>query len=471
LHRIRRTLLSDPGYYRSLLSIALPIALQALIGASLNLVDNVMVGGLGTEALAAVGLANTLYFVLNVALFGVTSGLSVFISQYWGRRDTAGIRRATGLAFLVSLGLSFAFFLAARIAPDFLMRLFTEDPAVVGLGADYLSAVSPAYPMMAVTMVFYSGLRSTERAGPPVVTATLGLSLNTILNYGLIYGALGMPALGVRGAAVATVVARAVECALILAYAYGSRAACAGSPRALFDLSRPFLKEAARVSLPVLLNESMWVLGTAMFPAVYARMGTDVIAAVNILQTVDRLAFVLAIGIGNAVTIMVGMQVGAGDNRRAFLHGARSLFIAPLATIPVALAQVALRPAILGFFSLTEASRADAFLLLLLGALVLPVRAYNMVNIVGILRGGGDTVFAMSMEILTLWGVAVPLAFAAGLWFRWPLLVVFLLSASDEFLKVLVGTPRFLSGKWIRAVRASGDAAGTKTATEAAPSG
>ena len=439
----------DREYYHSLLHIALPISLQGLISASLNLLDNVMVGGLGATALAAVGLANSIFFILMVFLFGVSSGLTVFVAQFWGKKDLEGVRTATGLGMLLSAALSLVFAALTASFPVALMHIFTADPQVVDLGAQFLRRIAPSYPLMAISFLFYASMRNTEHAKPPIVAGSIALVANTALNYVLIYGHFGAPRMGVVGSATATLVARVIELGITLWIVYGRDLPSAVRLRHIFRIDPAFLARVLKISLPVMANEGLWVLGVSIYPAVYARMGTDIIAAVNVLSTLERLAFVFAMGMGNAAAAIVGKQIGAGRKDLAYRYGGLSLFIAPAASVVIGLSLYLSRPILLPLFGLNGAALDDSMLLVALSSGLLWLRSGNMVSIVGVLRGGGDTVFAMFLEIIPLWLVAVPLVVLGGLVFGWPLAFVYLATAVDEILKFFAGLVRYFSRRWI----------------------
>ena len=363
---LSRHLDRDRDYYRSLVRIALPISVQGLISASLNLIDNIMVARLDETSLAAVGLANSIYFILAIALFGVSSGLTVFIAQYWGRKDLEGVRRATGLGLLVSGGLALVVAVATASFPGFFMRIFTADPAVVDQGIVFLRRIAPSYPLAGLSFMFYGSMRCTEHAKLPLWPTTIALGLNTLLNYMLIYGNFGAPKMGVQGSATATLVARVVEVVITIGIVYGLRLPAAVTWRQIFRVDARFLSRALKVSLPVVGNEGLWVLGISIYPAIYAHMGTDVIAAVTVSSTIDRLAFVLAVGMGNAAAAIVGKQIGAGRKDLAFRYGGLSLAIAPLLAVGIGAVVFLTRPYVLPWFGIQGAVLDHAMVLVAL---------------------------------------------------------------------------------------------------------
>jgi putative MATE family efflux protein len=448
-HPLRISFSRDRDYYRSLVRIALPISGQGLISAGLNLADSVLVGRLGSNEIAAVGLANAIYFFLAVLLFGISSGLTVFVAQYWGKKDLAGVHRATGLGLLLSAGLSLFFAVVTAAIPSEMMRIFTNDPAVVALGAVFLRRIAFSYPLTALSFMFYGAMRSTGHAVAPLVSSSIALVLNTLLNLLLIYGLLGAPRMGVLGSATATLVSRVVEIAITLWIVYGRRLPSAVAWRDIVRVDPRFLAAAVKISVPVMLNEGLWVLGYTVYPAVYARMGTEVVAAFTVFSTIDRIAIVLAVGMGNAAAAIVGKEIGAGRKDLAYRYGGLSILIAPLTSVAIGLVIFLVRFDVLRLFKLSGTVLDNALLLVALGSATLWIKSFNMTAVVGVLRAGGDTPVAMLLDLVPMWTVAVPLAVCGGLFFGWPLLLVFLATVVDEAIKLAVCLLRFLSRKWI----------------------
>lgn len=248
-------------FWRKMITLAAPIALQNLVATLLNLVDTLMVGQLGDAAIAAVGLANQLFFLLMLFLFGISSGSAIFMAQYWGKRDLRSIHRVQGLCLALSTLLSLVFGLVGLTAPRWVLSLFSNDPEVVVLGAEYLRIAAIGYLPTAVTQVYASALRSTEQVRAPMAVSIVALGANTTLNYLLILGHMGFPRMGVSGAALATIIARGVECALLLLIVYGKQMTAAAPIRDMLNQRREFYPRFFKTTTPVILNEGLWALG------------------------------------------------------------------------------------------------------------------------------------------------------------------------------------------------------------------
>jgi len=440
----------DREYFGNLLRIALPISLQSLVMSSLNMVNVVMIGQLGETELAAVGLAGQIFFLVSLILFGVASGAAMFTAQLWGKGDVPNIRRVLGLSLKLGLVGAGIFWALAVFAPEAALRFYTEDPAVVALGADFLQIFGWSYPFFAVTFAYAFVLRSTGNVRLPMVVTIFTLVLDVILAYGLIFGNLGMPKLGVEGAAWAGLIARIFETTLILSAVYWKKSnPAAASLRDIFEFDWLFTVKVMKPVLPVIANEILWSLGITTYFAIYARVGTDAVAAINIVSAIDQLAFVAFIGMGNATAILVGNLIGKGDKEMAFRYAGRSLGLQILAGLLVGLLVALFADGIFSLYNVSDNVIENARAVLLIMAAAIWLRAANMVMIVGILRAGGDTRFSLALDGTVIWLVGVPLAALAAFSFGWPIQLVYLMAMTEELTKFFFSLWRFFSRKWI----------------------
>jgi putative MATE family efflux protein len=442
-------MLRDRTYYSSLMRIGLPIIAQNFVTSSLNLVDITMIGQLGEVAVASVGLANQVFFLLILMLFGTYSGVGVFTAQYWGKGDVQSIRKVLGIGLMIGLLGSLMFTLLALVVPRTVLSIYSTDPLVIDQGSAYLRISGWAYMLTAVTFAYSSVLRSTGMVRIPMIVSIIALSLKTLLNFGLILGNFGMPALGVEGAAIATVIARVVEITLLLVIVYWRKLPPAARLSELVGFDRAFLMRVLRTSMPVLVNEMLWSLGITTYTMVYGRIGTDAVASVNIAASIEGLAFVIFIGISEATGIMIGNRIGAGEEDRAFGYARQTLIIGVLGAMLIGMVILISSPFILGFYNLSAASLANAQSILTVIGFSLWVRVSNMILIVGILRAGGDTRFGLILDSGTIWLVGVPLAVIGGLVLHLPVYIVYLLVIFEELIKLGVAFWRFTTRRWI----------------------
>jgi putative MATE family efflux protein len=447
-----RSLFDDRQFYRNLFTIAVPIMLQNLVNAFVNMVDTVMIGRLGTVEIAAVGLGNQVFFLYTLILFGIVSGGSIFTAQFWGKRDLGGIRKNTGFCLLLNLLTALIFSAGAVFFPRSIIGIYSRDPLVIASGALYLKTLAPAFIPFAVSQVFVLTLRSTGEVRIPMVTTVIALFVNVILNYLLIFGAGAIPPMGVAGAAAATVVARMVELLILLFLSYRGRYAPAGSPRELLAFKGPFVRRFFRICIPVILNEFIWSLGITVQNIIFARTHTGAIAAFNITNTVSQLTWVLFIGLGNGVAVLIGNRIGEGKDAAARDCAARIILFAPLLSVGTALILIPLSLLLPLIFNVDgEVLRSTGQMFIIL-ALSYPFRAFNMAMVVGVCRAGGDTVFCAVYDVIFMWTAALPLAAAASFLFHAPVWIIYLCVVLEEPFKVILGLWRYRSGKWLHNV-------------------
>ena len=440
---------TDREYYRQLVIFVLPLGLQNLIFSSINMVGVVMIGQLGETSVAAVGLAAQIFFLLQLVLFGINSGASMFTAQLWGKQDLPNIRKVLALAILLGLVAGSFFLGLARLAPQAVLGIYSKDPQVVALGSDYLRIFAWAYIFFPVTFSFAMVMRSIGDVKTPMLVSITALALNALLSYLLIFGKLGLPALGVRGVASSGLIARFLECSALLWIVYRRRSLIALRLQDLLGLDLAFAGRVFKPMLPVILNETFWSFGTTAYSVVYARIGTDAIAAMNIVSTIDNLAFVFLFGLANATAIIVGNRIGAGEEAKAFQYAVRSLVLGMLFGVLVGSQVLLWSPFILGLYKVPPVVIDYASKVLVILASLVWLRAANSIIVVGILRSGGDARFSFFLDGMVIWVLGVPMAFFTAFVLHLPVYWVYLAIMSEEFLKWVIGLYRVFSKKWI----------------------
>lgn len=432
------------------LKIGLPIAIQNFVGTALNLVDNMMIGAQGETALAAVSLSNRIFFVLIITLFGAYSGLGIYSSQYWGKKDIVNIRKVMGIAFTLGLALSTVFFIGAISFPTQILSLFSRDAIVLEKGASYLRIASFTYIIVAIEYVYSYTSRSVHKTKIPMIASIIALSINTFLNYLLINGNLGAPELGVRGAAIATLIARIVELILIITIIYKSKDhPLAGKIKEFFSFSRDMFVKVIKTAIPVLINESAWSIGVSVYFIAYGFLGTAAIAAAQVSLTISDLIWAFLIGMGNATAVIIGNEIGAEKVDNAFTIAKKLLKMEFLASLFLTACYAAIGYGIVGWFGLTDATLQLAVKCIFINAAFIPIRLLAFIYIVGILRSGGDTKFCMFLDMSMVWLIGIPLAFFAVLVLKLPIYWAMAVVLTEEILKVLIAARRFRSKKWI----------------------
>lgn len=444
-----RYLFTDKSYYRTLIRLAVPIILQYMISSSMNIIDVAMIGQLGDTAVAAVGLSNQAFFIMTLVMFGISSGTAIFSAQYWGQRDVASIRRVLGLCLGMAAGAALIFTGIGIFVPGSFLGVFSKDQAVIELGSRYMRIVGFSYLVTSITYSYSAVLRSTEEVRLPMLISSSAILFKTILSYLLIFGHLGLPKLGVEGAAIGTLIARYLECIVLLLFVYRKKTTAAVKPSDLQGYDRAFLVRFFQTVLPVAFNELAWSLGVTVYTVVYARISTEAIAAVNIVFSIENLAFVLFLAISDATGIMIGNQIGAGREDHAFDYARRSLTIGIVGAILIGGAIFLNINNITQIYKISDISLDYTKKVLAISTTVMWLRVSNMLIIVGTLRPGGDTRFGLALDLISLWLIGVPLALVAGLVWHLPVYLVYLVVNTEELVKFIIGLRRVASRRWI----------------------
>lgn len=441
--------LKDRSFLREVFAIAIPISFQQLINASLNMIDVIMVGQLGEASIAALGLANQVFFVLIIILFGATSGMAIFTAQFWGKQELAPIRKVLGMSILFSSGIALLFTLAAVLIPETVLGFYTEDVEVIQIGSSYLRIIGFTYIPVALATSYIAVLRSIQLIRITVIATTVALVFKTTLGYLLIFGIDGFPALGVRGAAIGTAFGWTLELILLLVLIYTQKTPLAVNPLTFFSFDLSFFGRVLKTAFPAVINEMFWSLGITTYNAIYAHIGTDAIAAININGTIEELVFVAFAGIGNACAVLVGNHIGAQKKEEAYLTVKRIATLGVLFAWTIGILVIASRGLVVRLYELSPSGENNVRMLLLVMACTMWIRMFNFITFIGALRAGGDTRFALFMEICSIWLIGVPAAYLGGFVFHLPVYYVYLMVMIEEAAKSLVSVWRFRSRKWI----------------------
>lgn len=433
--------------------LALPIAAQNLLMAAFQLIDAAMVARLGDAAMAGVSMALRWNFIMLITLFGINSGASILYSQYKGVQDEAGIRRVYGLALCGSMALVLLFGLAMALFPRELIGVFAGgDADVIESGAAFMQIIAFNCLVLGFNYATSMMLRSTEEVRIPLVTSLIAVAVNTSLNFLLIYGNLGMPRLGVRGAAVSTLVSGLLQAVVLFSVLRRRKHYAFVRLRELFSFGKELAAKFRRVAMPVVINEALWSLGTAAYMFVFGRVsGETGVAAYSLYGGVDQLLFSFVIGVASACGVMVGKAVGAGEEERAWLHAKRFLATGVLFAVFMGVLEVLLRGPLIALIQPENPATGElAKQLLLIGSAGLPLRMLSMLLIVAIFRAGGKPAVGAVIDVSCIWLVGAPAVALAGFVFRLPFLWIFTCIFAEEIVKVAIGLFYFLKRGWMR---------------------
>lgn len=438
--------------FKSLFVIALPIILQNLMQSTVNMLDTLMVGQLGSVEIAAVGLGNQIYMLLNMVLFGISSGGAIFIAQFWGKKENSGIWKMEGVMFSFSIVIALIFTFASVFFPKFLIGLYSKDFHVIEIGARYLRIVAFSFPFFAMSFAFSMALRSTEHVKLPMVATMISLVLNAILNYLLIFGIGFFPSLGIVGAAIATCISRIVECFILFIVAYSKKYEVASSVKNLFSFTFFEVRKFIKIAFPVIINEAIWGLGTSMHSLIMGRTSTEAISAFNITGTISQITWVFFIGVGNAAGIIIGKKIGEGNESEARKYANTLSWFMPVMAIFIGLLLIPISKFLPFMFNVEANILVQAKMMLMILMCCYPLNAFNMCWVVGICRAGGDTVFAAIIDVCFMWIIAIPLAACVAYFTNVQPYIIYICLLSEQIFKAIVGFYRIKSGKWLHNV-------------------
>ncbi len=448
----------EPGFYKRLLALALPMIIQNLITNSLGLVDTFMVGTMGEGPLAGVTLANIPIFVVQLMMFGFQSGSSVLISQYKGKGDLNAINRVMGLGMYAAGAVTFLFALVLTVIPHQFMSLFGNDADVIAIAAQYARIVGWSYFFDSFVQIYIGAHRAMGEPRRGMYILCISMVVNTFLNWVFIFGNLGAPALAAEGAALATLLARIVSFIVMLVWALSDKKFRINFSL-LFRPGGEMARRFIRIATPVVCNETLWSLGSSMFPTIMGHMdgSKEILAAYAIAGNITNLCSVGIFAIAGTAAILIGQEIGYGrmDKVRSLgglLSTISFLFGLVIGVIFYGLLHLLVVPLLYPLFDLSGSAASICTMMLTVIFLTMSLRAYCTTNIVGVLRGGGDVRMATIIDIGPLWIIAVPLAALFGLVFDFGILWVYLAMALENLIKCILGHFRYRSGAWVNDV-------------------
>lgn len=443
---------NSKSFYKLLFKVAFPIMIQYLITSSVNMMDSFMIGKLGEEAVAALGISNQYFFMFNLLIMGICSGCNVLISQYYGKSEIKNIKKVLGVSLFLSIGVSAIFIVGAMLCSTQIIQVFNNSLDVIKLGKEYLVIVSISYIFTAISLCFGIGSRGVQQTVLPMVCSTVAFVINVVFNYGLIFGNLGMPALGIKGAAIATLLARVVEMVLIIGLIYLNDHVLKSTIKELKSFNREFYNKVMSITIPVIINEMCWGVGTLIYNIIYGNMGTKAMAAVQISMSIQGIFLILLFAIANGACAIVGTEVGRGDYEKTHYYSKKLLQTTLILSVFIGVVLVGASKYLLDIYNVSAVVRQSAFYMIVITAFALPTRFIGGILIIGILRGGGDTKYVLKAELLTMWLIGVPLCIIGALILKLKVYEVYTLVILEEVIKCAVTYKRYRSRKWIKSV-------------------
>lgn len=452
----RKSALWDKTFLLTLVTLMVPMILQNLLTLGTQMMDSIMLGQLGQNELSASSLANQPFFIFNLLIFGMASGSSVLNAQFWGKRDIRSIKIIISICLKVAFTVSILLAAVVMLFPRAVMAVYTNDKAVIELGAQYLQVIGWCYIFHGIASTLLTSIRSVGIVRVAVVDSVFALVCNTSLNYILIFGKLGFPALGVRGAAIATVITRIGEVAIVLTYLLFIDKKLKFRPRDLAAFEMGLLKNYLKNGLPVAFNEVFWSIGVSIQSMILGRLGADAVSASQMSSIVQQFATVFIFGVANAAAIIIGNDIGAGRMEEAKSRIRAFRWIAVWVGLFAAGVILVLSRPVVGFYNVPEETKELALQMLRMLSVIVLFVSQTGIGVVGLLRGGGDPRFGVFVDLCGLWLFAVPAALLAAFVFHAPVLAVYLCSKLDEPVKLVMLTWRMRNDRWIKDVTTAG---------------
>lgn len=445
----------DKVFYRQLASLAIPIAAQQMITVGVNMMDNIMLGQLGEVPMSGATLANNFITIYQIMCMGLGMGASVLVSRFFGMGDQKNVKKAINIMFRLELVIASFFAVISLLMPASVMGIFSMEEAVITAGTGYLMISAPCFYLNGYAVTTSLVMRSVGKANIPLYSACVSFFINIFFNWVFIFGKLGAPAMGVNGAALGTLIARVVEFAIMMGFLFFKDETIGMRLKDLTMPVRELVPEYIRISIPVLISDTLLGVGNSVVAVVMGHIGSSFVAANAITTIVSQLATVVIQGISQASCTITGLTLGKGEVKKAQHQGitfaALGFIIGGVGCVLILL----LSDLIIGFYNIEPETKELAGILMRALAFVIWFQAANSILSKGVLRGGGDTRFLMVFDILFLWVASIPLGALAGLYWHLPAFWIYILLKIDQFLKCFICVRRLMSGKWIKKIKSA----------------
>ena len=445
-------IVTDRKFYAKAAGIALPIAAQSLITIGVNIMDTIMVGDLGEVALSATSLANQFINIFHICCMGLGMGASVLTARFWGMKDLVSLKKTITIMLRICIALATAFALVTAVAPGFVMSIYSPEAEIIEAGSKYFNWSVASYWLLGMSLTMTIVLRSVGQAWLPLLTSIIAFFVNIGANYIFIFGKFGAPEMGVAGAALGTLIARAFEFIMIDGYVFFVDKKIGYRIRDLLGKCSDMLREYLRVSIPVLVSDTLLGLGNSAVAIVMGHIGSSFVSANAITTVTQQLSTVFISGISQSSCMVIGHTLGEGDVQRAKTEGNTFLMLGTAIGVLAGGFIMLISPLIISFYNITPETKAIAQELMLAIGLIVVFQSMNSILTKGVMRGGGDTKFLMVADILFLWIVSIPVGAIAGLVLHLPAFWIYVCLKLDQIIKAIWCIGRFRSNLWIKAV-------------------
>ncbi len=440
----------DRSFYRTLFPLLITVALQNIVAYSVNMADNMMLGSYSQNALSGAATVNQIFFMVQQITLSIGEGVVVLGSQYWGQKRMEPIRRITGVALKLGLICGIVIILICSLIPHLVLSIFTTDPEIISEGVAYLGIIKYTFLLFIITNVLMAALRCVETVRISFYISLVSLVVNAGINYALIFGRFGMPEMGIRGAAIGTLVARIVELLIVLIYMIKIDKRLELFKENFLRFDPELKRDYTKVEVPVMLSQVLWAVSVPFQTAILGHMSSDAIAANSVATTFYQYLKVIVQAMSASSSVMIGSSVGRGDMKRVRSDARTLTAICVLIGVILGVALFLLKNPLLSMYNLNDNAMKLAGQLIVVMSFIMVGMSYQMPVSMGIIRGGGDTKFAMYMNIICVWAIVIPLSFMSAFWWHWSIVGVVIMVQSDQVFKGLPTFIHFRGYKWVK---------------------
>ena len=440
----------DKTFYKTLFSMLLIVALQNVVTYSVNMIDNIMLGRLSQEALSGAATENQVFFMVDQFDLSIGNTLVAITSQYWGQKKLQPIRTLTGIALKLGIIVSFVIIAICGFFPEQVLHIFTNSPEIIAEGKAYLLIVMWTFALFIISNILMAALRAVGTVNIAFYTSIVSLGINAFGNYVLIYGKLGFPQLGIRGAAISTLIARIVELLIVIIYIAKVDKKLNLFHKDLFRYNRELKRDYTKVYIPIMISQVLWGVSVPMQTAILGHLSADAIAANSVATTFYQYLKVVVLAMSATSAVLIGNAIGRG-NLREIKQEARTISVIDVAIgVCLGLALIALRKPLLSLYNLDAAATDLALTLIVIMGFIMMTMSYQMPVSFGLIQGGGDAKFTMKMNMISTWCIVMPLSFMAAFWWKLPVPLVVLIIQSDQIFKCVPTFIHFRKYTWMK---------------------